>query len=167
VGKVIFVIAALYAINYCILVFRYIELQKMNRTLQKYVSIVLSTLVLFIVSPIFVRGAESSSFYNNNDKKVVLLSKDEETDKNITNVKVGYNPVVAQISVSFKLSKDSHVSIKLMDALGNEILNLSNSTMEEGTHSLSFDKGEKVTEGFYFVRIIVGTDVVVKRVSIR
>lgn len=165
--KVIFVIAGFYAINHCFLVLRYIELQKMNRTLQKYVNIVLSTLVLFIVSPIFVRGADSRSIHNNNDKKVVLLSKDEETDKNITNVKVGYNPVVAQISVSFKLSKESHVSIKLMDALGNEILNLSNSTMEEGTHSLSLDKGEKVTEGFYFVRIIVGTDVVVKRVSIR
>ncbi|WP_156138324.1 hypothetical protein [Sphingobacterium sp. T2] len=59
----------------------------------------------------------------------------EETEKLITNVKASYNPVVGQILVSFNLAKQSAVTIKLMDALGNEVLNLYNGTLEEGTNS--------------------------------
>src|SRR5690606_22836118 len=54
------------------------------------------------------------------DKAMELYS--EETDKSITNVKVIYNPIAEQIIVRFKLSKKVAVSIKIMDALGNQIL---------------------------------------------
>ena len=96
-----------------------------------------------------------------------MSSKDEDSDKNITNVKVMYNPVAAQITVNFKLVKQSVVTIKLMDALGNEVLNLSNSTLESGNQSLSFETLDKVSPGFYFVRVASGSETVVKRVSIR
>lgn len=108
-----------------------------------------------------------STGINNNVAKIGLLSKDEDIDKNITNVKVNYNPVAAQISVSLKIAKQSIVVIKLMDALGNEILNLSNTTMEPGSHNLSFDKDDKVAAGFYFLRVSSGDETVVKRISIR
>lgn len=99
------------------------------------------------------------------DKAMELYS--EETDKSITNVKVIYNPIAEQINVSFKLSKEVAVSIKLMDALGNEILALANSTYEEGNHSLSFETQGKVTAGFYFVKLHSGTETVIKRISVR
>jgi len=103
--------------------------------------------------------------YNVNSTE--LLSKETDVEKTLTNVKVTYNPVAEQISVTFKLSKQSAVSIKLMDALGNEILNLSNGNMDSGTHNLSFETEGKVTTGFYFVRVNIGVETVVKRVSIR
>lgn len=96
-----------------------------------------------------------------------VSSKEEESDKNITNVKVMYNPVAAQITVNFKLEKQGVVTIKLMDALGNEVLNLSNSSLESGNQNLSFETLDKISPGFYFVRVASGSETVVKRVSIR
>jgi hypothetical protein len=78
-----------------------------------------------------------------------------------------YNPIAEQINVNFKLAKESAVVIKLMDALGNEVLSLSNSTYEEGSQSLSFETEGKVSAGFYFVKLTSGTETVIKRVSIR
>jgi hypothetical protein len=98
---------------------------------------------------------------------VVLSHKAEESEKNITGVKVMYNPIAEQINVNFKLAKESAVVIKLMDALGNEVLSLSNSTYEEGSQSLSFETEGKVSAGFYFVKLTSGTETVIKRVSIR
>lgn len=98
---------------------------------------------------------------------VSIGSKDENAEKVITNVKVMYNPVAEQISVSFKLTKQNVVTIKLMDALGNEVLSLSNSTLEAGNQNLSFDTEGKVSPGFYFVRVASGTENVVKRISVR
>ena len=97
----------------------------------------------------------------------VSAAKDDAAEKIVTNVKVMYNPVAEQISVSFKLTKQSNVAIKLMDALGNEVLNLSNSTLDAGNQNLSFETEGKVSPGFYFVRVGSGTETVVKRISIR
>lgn len=91
----------------------------------------------------------------------------EETEKLITNVKASYNPVVGQILVSFNLAKQSVVTIKLMDALGNEVLNLYNGTLEEGTNSHVFETAEKINPGFYFLRVASGAETVVKRISIK
>src|SRR5690606_4474236 len=91
----------------------------------------------------------------------------EETEKLITNVKASYNPVVGQILVSFNLAKQSAVTIKLMDALGNEVLNLYNGTLEEGTNSHVFETVEKINPGFYFLRVASGAETVVKRISIK
>lgn len=91
----------------------------------------------------------------------------EEVDKLITNVKVFYNPISEQISVTFKLSKNNVVVIKVMDALGNELLNLQNSNLDAGMQSLNFDTNEKLAEGFYFVRVSSGSETIVKRISVR
>ena len=91
----------------------------------------------------------------------------ENNEKLINNVKVLYNPVVEQINVSFKLTKQANVNIKLMDALGNEVLSLSNSVLETGLQNLSFETNGKVTAGFYFVRVVASNETIVKRISIR
>lgn len=92
---------------------------------------------------------------------------DENVEKTIANVKVFYNPIAEQVTVTFKLNKQNVVSIKVMDALGNEVLNLTNSRMDEGMQNLSFDTNSKLTTGFYFVRVTSGTETVVKRISVR
>ena len=91
----------------------------------------------------------------------------ENNDKIITNVKSSYNPVVSQIIVSYHLAKQTNVSIKLMDALGNEVLNLFNGSLEEGNQNHLFDTSEKVTPGFYFLRVASGSETVVKRISVK
>lgn len=98
---------------------------------------------------------------------IFTLAPEEETEKLINNVKVFYNPVAEQITVSFKLSKQSVVTIKVMDALGNEVLNLMNGRLDGGMQNLSFEANGKLTTGFYFVRVTSGAETVVKRISVR
>jgi len=91
----------------------------------------------------------------------------EDGEKLINNVKVFYNPVAEQITANFKLSKQGTVTIKVMDALGNEVLSLMNGSLEPGLQNLSFDSNGKLTTGFYFVRVTSGAETVVKRISVR
>ncbi|ULT22546.1 T9SS type A sorting domain-containing protein [Sphingobacterium sp. E70] len=60
------------------------------------------------------------------------------------------------------MAKSSSVSIKVMDALGNEILQLMNGNLDAGVQNLSFEHGGKLTTGFYFVRVVAGSETVVK-----
>ncbi|MFU1858413.1 hypothetical protein BWD42_17715 [Sphingobacterium sp. CZ-UAM] len=101
---------------------------------------------------------ENAEFGDNNIK---------DTEKLINNVKVFYNPIAEQVNLSFKLAKSSAVSIKVMDALGNEILQLMNGNLEAGVQNLSFEHGGKLTTGFYFLRVVAGSETVVKRFSVR
>lgn len=95
------------------------------------------------------------------------ITAEQESEKLINNVKVFYNPVAEQITLNFTLSQQHTVVIKVMDALGNEVLNLLNGRLEEGLQSLSFDTDGKLTAGVYFVRVSSGTETVVKRISVR
>jgi len=92
---------------------------------------------------------------------------DQESEKLINNVKVFYNPVAEQITLNFTLGQQNTVVIKVMDALGNEALNLMNGRLDAGLQSLSFDTDGKLSTGFYFVRVSSGTETVVKRISVR
>ncbi|GEM69896.1 hypothetical protein SMI01S_35020 [Sphingobacterium mizutaii NBRC 14946 = DSM 11724] len=94
-------------------------------------------------------------------------AKEEDNDKLINNVKVFYNPISEQISVTFKLAKVNNITIKVMDALGNEVLSLHNGSLDAGMQNLSFDTQQKLSEGFYFVRVSGGSETIVKRISIR
>ena len=91
----------------------------------------------------------------------------EDSEKLINNVKVFYNPVSEEIAINFKLNKTNTVTIKVMDALGNEVLSLHNGNLEAGMQNLSFDTQQKLSEGFYFVRVSSGTETIVKRISVR
>lgn len=97
----------------------------------------------------------------------LAISSEKDAEKIITNVKVFYNPIAEQVAVAFKLTKSGNVSIKVMDALGNEMLTLHNGNLEEGMQSLSFDTAGKLTTGFYFVRVSSGSETIIKRISIR
>lgn len=119
---------------------------------------------------IFSFGLFGSTVLANNASESPIanvINDKENADKLITNVKASYNPVVEQIVVSFQLAKQSSVAIKLMDALGNEVLSLYNGNLDEGNQSHLFDTNDKVTPGFYFLRVASGSETVVKRISIK
>lgn len=111
----------------------------------------------------FAAPANNFVTSSHNSSKVDPI-KDE---KIITNVKVFYNPVAEQITMTFKLSKQNEVTIKVMDALGNEVLNLMDGSLDAGVQNLSFESNGKVATGVYFVRVTSGTETVVKRISVR
>lgn len=86
--------------------------------------------------------------------------------KPIDNVKVFPNPVSTQINITYTLSKDNHVVIKVLDVLGSEVLLLLNQKLQAGEQTNSFVINSKIPAGLYFIRIVSGSDSVIKRISV-
>lgn len=93
-------------------------------------------------------------------------SKPTEQVKTISNVKVYPTPVSDQINVSFKLNKDIQVSIKIMDALGNEVTTLLSQRLTAGEQSHSFSVNGKLNSGYYFIRLMAGSETIIKRIQV-
>jgi hypothetical protein len=87
-------------------------------------------------------------------------------DKVLTNVKVYPNPVSDQLNLTYRVNKDSNITIKIMDVLGNEILTLLSEHISAGEQTNSFNIASKLSSGFYFVRVVAGSESVIKRISI-
>jgi hypothetical protein len=87
-------------------------------------------------------------------------------DKLLTNVQVYPNPVIDQINLKYSISRASNVNIKIMDVLGNEVINLFSQHVEPGEWKSTYTLKNKLNSGFYFVRVVVGTESVIKRISI-
>ncbi|NEU07777.1 T9SS type A sorting domain-containing protein [Flavihumibacter sp. R14] len=89
-----------------------------------------------------------------------------DDNKILNNVKVYPNPVTDQLNLTYLVSKDSNVTIMIMDVLGNEVTTLYSERVQAGQQNHSFSIASKLTSGFYFVRLIVGTETVIKRISV-
>ena len=87
-------------------------------------------------------------------------------DKILNNVKVYPNPVSDQLNLSYFLNKDSNVTIKIMDVLGNEVTTLFTERLLAGTQANSFNIASRLNSGFYFIRVSVGGEVITKRISV-
>jgi hypothetical protein len=53
-----------------------------------------------------------------------------------------------------------------MDVLGNEITTLFSESLSEGEHNNTFNISSKISSGFYFVRVSVGSEIITKRISV-
>ncbi len=100
----------------------------------------------------------------NSSKAISNLSV--ENSKPIDNVKIYPNPVTDQINISYTLKKESLVTVKVLDVLGNEVAVLLSQKINAGEQSNTFYLDSKITSGFYFVRVIAGSDSIVKRISV-
>lgn len=95
-------------------------------------------------------------------------SHDNLQQKSFTNTLSVYpNPIEDKINVNFIVKKDGQVSIRLMDVLGNEIATILNERYSMGEYRQSFNVPTKVTKGLYFVKVSVGSEVGIKRISIQ
>jgi hypothetical protein len=87
-------------------------------------------------------------------------------EKNLTLLKVFPNPVDDQISVVFKLERESNVSIKIMDLLGNEVATLATERASSGEQTKTYTIANRLSSGIYFIRIVAGAETSVKRFSV-
>lgn len=90
----------------------------------------------------------------------------KEDNKILNNVKVYPNPVTDFLNLTFLVNKDSNVTIMIMDVLGNEVATLFSERLPAGQQNQSFNIASKLTSGFYFIRLIVGNETVIKRISV-
>jgi hypothetical protein len=87
-------------------------------------------------------------------------------DKLLNDVQLYPNPVTDQINLKYTISRNSNVTVKIMDVLGNDITTVFNQRVEGGDHAIAYQINNKLTRGFYFVRVVAGTESVIKRISV-
>lgn len=97
---------------------------------------------------------------------VTAKTVQQQDVKVLSNVKVYPNPVDEELNLSYFINKDSNVTIKIMDVLGNEIATLLSQRIPAGEQTNTFSIASRLSSGFYFIRLIAGNETVIKRVSI-
>ncbi|WP_276362744.1 T9SS type A sorting domain-containing protein [Daejeonella sp. H1SJ63] len=98
--------------------------------------------------------------------RATTLGEKVQNDKILTNVKVYPNPITEYLNMSYTVSKDVNVTIRIMDILGNQITTLFSERLDAGAHTSSFSISSKITSGFYFVRVSAGNEIITKRISV-
>lgn len=88
------------------------------------------------------------------------------SDKLLTDVEVYPNPVSDQLNLTYTVNKNASVTIKIMDVLGNEVTTLLSQRVDAGPQKKTFSLSNKLSSGFYFLRLVVGTESVIKRISV-
>ena len=96
----------------------------------------------------------------------VKINIPKADDKLLSDVEVFPNPIVDQLNLKYSLSRNSNVSIKIMDVLGNDILTVFQQRVDLGEQKVSYSVSNKLSRGFYFVRIVAGPESVIKRISV-
>ncbi len=72
------------------------------------------------------------------------------------------NPFNPTTKINYQLARNSFVSLKIFDLLGNEIITLVNGEQNAGTYQTVFD-GSRLSSGIYFYRIQAGDFVATKK----
>ncbi|MDF3077033.1 MAG: type sorting protein [Sphingobacteriaceae bacterium] len=90
----------------------------------------------------------------------------QDDGKILNNVKVYPNPVEDELNLSYHINKDSNVTIKIMDVLGNEIATLFSQKTSAGDRSNTFNLSSRLKSGFYFIRLVAGQETIIKRISV-
>jgi hypothetical protein len=87
-------------------------------------------------------------------------------EKILTVLKIYPNPVDDQINLILRIDRESNLSVKVMDLLGNEVVTLSNERIQSGEQTKNYTIPNRLNTGIYFLKIVAGTETVVKRISV-
>jgi hypothetical protein len=101
-----------------------------------------------------------------NDVANTKTASNIKQDKILTVLKVYPNPVSDQINLILRLDRESNLSVKIMDLLGNEVVTLSNERIPSGEQTKSYTIPNRLNSGIYFLKIVSGAETVVKRISV-
>jgi hypothetical protein len=75
------------------------------------------------------------------------------------------NPFNPTTTINFSLAQDNHITLKIFDVLGREVMMLINEKREAGIHSLKFD-ASNLPSGLYFYKLQAGDFMDVKKMMI-
>ena len=94
------------------------------------------------------------------------ISVSKPDDKLLTDVQVFPNPITDQINIKYTLSRNTIVTVKVMDVLGNDVITLISQRISSGEQNFNYQLNNKLQRGFYFIRVVAGTESVIKRISV-
>ncbi|MBK0380524.1 T9SS type A sorting domain-containing protein [Mucilaginibacter segetis] len=88
-------------------------------------------------------------------------------DKLLTNIQVYPNPITDQVfNIKYTVTRGAFVNVKIMDVLGNDVITVQSQRVEVGDQTISYNLNNRLSRGFYFLRIAAGTETVNQRISI-
>jgi len=96
----------------------------------------------------------------------VKVNVSRPEDKLLSGVVVYPNPITDQINLRYYVSRSTTLTIKIVDVLGNDLQTLFSRRIEPGEQTHSFPVAGKLNKGFYFIRVVAGTESEIKRISI-
>ena len=89
-----------------------------------------------------------------------------KSGKIITVLKVYPNPVTDQVNINLRIDKETTLSIKITDMLGNDVVELTNERIAAGEQTKTYAIPPKLTTGIYFLKIVAGGEPVARRISV-
>lgn len=101
--------------------------------------------------------------YTLNSQSTIPTSK---SGKMITVLKIYPNPVSDQININLRIDKETTLSIKITDMLGNDVVVLTNERTPAGEQTKTYAIPTKLTTGIYFLKIVAGGEPVARRISV-
>ena len=72
------------------------------------------------------------------------------------------NPFNPTTVIEYTIPKDSHVTLKIYDVLGQEVETLVNEEENVGRYQVQFN-GSRLASGVYFYRLVAGSHVITKK----
>ncbi|QQL48496.1 T9SS type A sorting domain-containing protein [Mucilaginibacter ginkgonis] len=93
-------------------------------------------------------------------------AKSAADEKVLNNVQIFPNPVTDQINLKYTITKNTMVTISVMDVLGNSVLTLLQQRLDPGEQKFTYNLNKQLTSGFYFVRVNAGAESVIRRISV-
>jgi hypothetical protein len=89
-----------------------------------------------------------------------------KSTKILTVLKVYPNPVVEQLNINLRLEKETTLTIIISDALGNEVVTLTNGRSPAGEQTKTFSIPTKLNPGIYYLKIIAGGEPKAMKISV-
>lgn len=106
------------------------------------------------------------SIIYNSTSNVILSTGLPKNNKILTVLKVYPNPVSEQINISLRIERETTLSIKITDMLGNDVVTLTNERTAAGEQTKTYSIPNKLNAGIYFLRIVAGGEPKVMRISV-
>jgi hypothetical protein len=76
------------------------------------------------------------------------------------------NPFNPSTKISFSIPKETNVSLKVFNAVGQEVRNILNETLRPGNYSVDFN-AQKLSSGIYFYKIVTSDFVSTKKMMLK
>jgi len=104
--------------------------------------------------------------FSGSPSTAIPSSNSSKSMKILTVLKLYPNPVSEKLNINLRLERETNLSVKITDPLGNEIITLMNEKAPAGEQTRTFTLPNKLNTGIYLVRIVAGGDPKVMKISV-